>query len=253
MVARRVLTVVNGIFRELSDADQIQVSSISFASLPSLAANDVAIVYCPDYPSGSTLLVWEGARWIPASQSRTIDSYHIGGLSNNIWYAFGSVNGSNFSTLALIANTIYAVPFVLSSQGTIRDLAVNVTTAVGTSFIMFGIYENSPSEIYPGSLNARIASLIQSSSTVEVKSQSAENTLVTGRLYWAVIASSLNPAIRAISSAGCASLGSSAALGTTQNTYLRVARTFDNTLPAIFPAGAAWLSGNAPAIFYRWT
>jgi hypothetical protein len=154
-------------------------------------------------------------------------------------------NGTAATTLALTANRIYWIPFIVWSAVSITGIAINVTTAAsGTVYV--GIY-SSTTTYAPNTL---ITSFSFSSSTTGVKSATVSLTLQPG-VYWMALVSTATPTIRAIAIGSAFSLALPS-LGTANTTCWYTSGT---SLPATAPtSGYTALNGSAvPAVGLRYS
>lgn len=223
----------------------------TFASLPTLSASDRAMVLCPDWPGiGETILEWNGLDWSP--WAITQESYAAIGSADR-YYACGAVNATALTTLLLVTNTLYAVPFVPQRTGVIDRLNLVVTTAAAGGNLLQGIYSNTivGGVPYPGLL--LVPGTAQATTATGTKPSTVSQQLHAGRLYWAVLSSSGAPSIRAMQVASMSSfLGVASNLGSAPFVFLSTSRAYDGTLPAAFPAGATSQVTISPALYYRW-
>lgn len=227
---------------------------VLFAELPSASNNPENQLVCPDYPGiGLTVLSSNGTSWIPIAGRQALDYYQTYGATRNTYYPAGVINATSLTTLALVANSIYAVPFVAGRDGILDKLAHNITTVVAGNAIL-GIYSSEAVTglYYPSTLLA--AGTSQSTSTSGAKISDISLPVTAGVLYHAVIATSAAITIRALPTASVSFIGGiSSAFSTGGNTHLRGSRTYDGTLPSTFPTGFLPQIGSIPGIFYRWS
>jgi len=149
------------------------------------------------------------------------------------------------STLALTANRLYAVPFLMGglSQNFIR-IAFQVTTLGTASLGRAGIYADDGT-IYPGSKILEGGE--QACSTTGMKESVISQTLDPG-LYWLALVVSVACTVRACPIADLIPiLGLDTALGTAQGNGWYVAFTYA-ALPATFPAGGTINVATLPVV-----
>jgi len=151
-----------------------------------------------------------------------------------------ATNGTAATTLALTANRIYWIPFIVWSTVSITTIAINVTMAA-TGTVYVGIY-NSDSIYQPNSL---LTSVSFSSSSTGVKFTVTSLTLLPG-VYWIALVSNAAPTLRAVALAASYSLALPT-LGTANTTCWY---TSGSTLPTTAPtSGYIALNGSAvPAV-----
>jgi hypothetical protein len=78
-------------------------------------------------------------------------SFAFPGYIGGRFYPAGSTNGGTFT---LVANTLYAIPFIALAKVAFTKLSVNVTTGVAATNARIGIYTNATGVIAPGALIA---------------------------------------------------------------------------------------------------
>jgi hypothetical protein len=106
----------------------------------------------------------------------------LSGLNKRVaGYYYGILGGSTFnSTRLLVANYIYALPFIVLKEETFDRITINVTTLVNPSVARLGIYADNGSGS-PGALLLDAGTV--DSSTTGVKGIEITQPLVPG-LYW---------------------------------------------------------------------
>lgn len=149
---------------------------------------------------------------------------------------------------ALVANRLYAMPFIVPKNITVDRIGVQVTT-LSTTTARLGIYSDN-GNCYPGSL-------LLDAGTIDVTSTGAKtimiNQALAAGLYWLVIICAATPSIACIATAAVISIlgHASANLNAAQNMGLYVAQTY-GTLPGTFPASPTMITAAPiPAIFVR--
>lgn len=168
------------------------------------------------------------------------------GYNANYWYGYGY--SSTSSTVVLVANRIYFIPFVCGKSTTFTRLGVEVTTAIAGATAKLGIYkliDGVPDEL---ALDA---------GTVDAASNGLKelviNALLEKGFYCLVVKPShaitcryaVYQAGQAIALLGSATTSSG---GSVRFQYIDAAA---GALPAIAPAITNDVAGNAPAIWLR--
>lgn len=175
----------------------------------------------------------------------------LGGIDAN--FVAGQVNGTALTTLALSTDLFTATPFVVPPRNsTLNRVAVYPTTGSGGTSVRLGIYEaTSFANLYPNALLWDSGALSTASSST-IASGAPNLSLVSGRLYWAVLNSSGAPTVRALAVGGaCPIFGFPDAIsGTAAQIGLRGSRTY-GALPSTFTASIAAATTTIPAIFLR--
>ena len=158
-------------------------------------------------------------------------------------------NTSNDRKEALVADKLYALPFVVARSMTFDRIAMEVTTLVDPSNIRMGIYNNG-TNLYPGTLKLDAGTV--SSATTGIKAITINHQLTKG-LYWIVCVSDDVPTVMAYDKT-LFPIG----LKLTDFTYDRAGWYADHTygaLPDPYPAGADidyfGASARAPIIALR--
>jgi hypothetical protein len=174
---------------------------------------------------------------------------HYGTTQYEAWYTFPGT-GTTGGTLALVANTLYAIPFVCPKAITLDRIGINVTT-LKAGLSRLGIYADAGGvrTCYPGTLLLDAGTV--DTTTAGVKSITINQALTSNTLYWLVIVPNVAPTITGIASASTINmLGRNTAL-TLQHCGLSVAFTYA-PLPATFPTTTTtMITSVAPAIFVR--
>ena len=172
-------------------------------------------------------------------------------------YPAGCVNGIALSTLALVANTFYARPFIAPyrKSPTIDRVGVYVTTGAASSNIRIGIYSTNPAscDISPATLLWDSGDLATATSSQAVTA-TPNLVLVPGQMYWAVIFSSGIPTLRAFA-ANAVAFGIADSLNSSgnYNGFLGTATGLSyGALPTQFPSVAANTSAS-PIVFVRYS
>lgn len=182
--------------------------------------------------------------------------YFKAGTTNyTAYYCAGLANGVALTTKALVANRIYAVPYVAPDRGgTLDALEVYVTTGVAATNLRIGIYENAgEADLYPGTLLLD-AGAFTSTTSNQKRTASISQALTPGALYWFAVVSDGAPTLRGVSNNACSHLlGTASSANTTYTSHLYANLTY-GALPSTFPtAGATAATGNFPGIFCRFS
>lgn len=164
------------------------------------------------------------------------------------WHTSPST-GTAQTTGAIVANRLYAMPFVVPKRVWIDGLAFNVTTA-GTGNARIGLYE-SDGRGYAGKLIADSGNISIASTGVKTYLPSGGILLTPGLKFLAIVSNG-TPTLRCHAVGGLiVVLGSPAALGTASILGFYAAHTFA-ALPAAFPAlGAVMTAAPLPALSVR--
>lgn len=142
-------------------------------------------------------------------------------------------NCTVLSTLALTANRLYAIPFIVCGSHKFIRIAIYVT-ALSTINARLGIYLNKTNDCYPETRLLDAGEVLVTSTGL--KELVINQTLDTG-LYWLVIVAGATPTVRAAAVASnMACLGLDGSLATTPGNGWYVAFTY-GPLPDPFPAG----------------
>ncbi len=176
---------------------------------------------------------------------------HVSGLSGiSTYQVAGMVNATALSTLTVVKNFLYALPFVAPAfGGTVDQLALNVTTSSAGN-VRVGIYDNtSPLNLCPLSLIVDGGAV--STGSTGVKTFTVDVDLSPGKLYWLACVFDATPTVRAIDVAGMRGIQGSSSLSMAINAGMLAFFTYA-TLPSVFP----WSSGTpltsvGPALGYR--
>lgn len=187
--------------------------------------------------------------WIPEGGYQ--DFAHPGTSQYEAWFAANCVAHTAFSAQALVANRMYAMPFVAPGRTgcTLDRLGINVTTGSAGN-ARLGIYNDSSG--YPGTLLLDAGTVV--TTNIAVVTVTISQALVPGNRYWLVYVSNATPTVRSIPVNCCShALGFARTLGTAGNCGLYVAFTY-GTLPTPFPSSPTMITANPiPALFYRYS
>lgn len=160
-----------------------------------------------------------------------------------------AATGTALSTIALTANRMYCVPFVLAKNLTFANFVLSVTTFVtGTAYV--AIYSNAVASglSRPGTKLMESSALSVGGSNGDKVSSGTGGTLVAGTVYWLAVTCSSAATVRAVDVGGA-----TASLGFTANSTTLISHIYA-TQAAPMPTDASGLSytsgtGVAPAMF----
>ena len=147
------------------------------------------------------------------------------------YYTMGVLGGT--ATLALTANTLYALPFLVTKRSRWDKMNIRVTTASSGTKVRLGIYTNEG--VYPKDLIVDAGEL--DTGSTGSKEAVIDVTLDPG-LYWLALLSSGAPTLGGISAANTFGILGQSDVYTTANNSLRISYTY-GTLPETFPTGAS--------------
>ncbi len=120
---------------------------------------------------------------------------HGGGfLHRKAGYYHGPVISGALSTLAVLANTIYYVPFVVEDPLILSEIGIYVTSAVGLSNARLGIYTSDNGTPATLLLDAGVVSTAALNIRVIVITQA----LQLNQLYWLAALFSHTPTVKAV-------------------------------------------------------
>jgi hypothetical protein len=203
----------------------------------------------------AVMLQSDGTEWrIVMRRDYDYNAFHTRGASSTNatqWYTTVAA-GTALTSASLNANTIYAMPLILTKITTIDKMSVDVTTASGTT-LEVGIYNDNGNE-FPGTLAVDAGS--QSPGSVGAKTYTANLpvTLDAG-LYWMVVDGSNAVTIRGFAIAAIIPiLGYSSSTATAVQDGWKSTLTA-GTLPGTFPlTGSSTISALPfPAIFVHFS
>lgn len=179
------------------------------------------------------------------------DFAHPGTSEYEAWFAANCATHTAFSVQTLVADRLYAMPFVAPGRTgcTLDRLAINVTTG-SAGAARLGIYNDSSG--YPGTRLLDAGTV--DTTSIAVVSATISQALVPGNRYWLVYVSNATPAIRSIPVNSCShALGFGPTLPTGGNCGLYVAFAYAS-LPTPFPSTPTMITANPiPALFYRFS
>lgn len=177
-----------------------------------------------------------------------VPSYYSGTRSYTV-----AQNAGAPTTLALTANSLRAVPWVVLDQLKISTLRTEVTVAAVGGLMRVALYSDTGSG-YPGAIipGSDVNTMAAATTGVKALTYATPITLLPG-LYWQVLNANATPTIRALSGASISPvLGFNPAGGTAANyTVLTSALAFA-AMPSTFPIGAVLASNNSlPLVMYQ--
>lgn len=202
------------------------------------------------------LLAYDGVSWVsigPDSVARVdfslLGKVPIFAQPTGSYVIPFAVNGTALTTLALTANQIRAVPFVVSRAVRITTIAINVSTAATGTTVTVGIYASTSSTGLPSSRLYLSPGL--DSATTGTKTATLTLDLSPG-IYWIAVWSAGAPTLRAVPAGALAPLaGHNIGSNNAANNQLTLTTTSGLTDP--FPSGAAWAAGSMPAVGVLYT
>lgn len=153
-------------------------------------------------------------------------------------------NGTALTTLAITANRLYAIPFLLSGTHQFIRIGLYVGT-LSAGNCRLGIYANQDGDVYPGAL-------VLDAGAVDVGSIGLKEIVISQELgpglYWLALVGNSTPTLRAIAVAGAMPiLGLDNAFNTAPGNGWYVAFTYA-ALPNPFPGGGTVNTGSLPAV-----
>ena len=156
---------------------------------------------------------------------------------------YSSPNINALTTLALSANTLYGIPFLVPALVTATSINIEVTTQSAGNNLRMGIYNDSSGA--PGSLvlDAGTVSLTGTGGKAITISQS-----LSPGWYWLACVTNGTPTVRALSQTNALPmLGFTSGTDTTWHVGWSVAFTYA-ALPTPFTGGGALMTTAAPRI-----
>lgn len=160
-----------------------------------------------------------------------------------------SATGTALTTLALTANRMYCVPFVLAKSLSFTNFVLSVTTFVaGTAYV--AVYSNAVLSglSRPGTKLFESSGLNVGVSNADKVSAGAGGTLTAGTVYWLCVTCSSAATVRSVAVGGLCAM-----LGYTANATTLISHLYA-TQAAPMPADASGLSytagtGAVPAMY----
>lgn len=188
---------------------------------------------------------------LKANSAGTYFTYAVGR-----WYGTNPIASQN-SNFTVTANTLVAVPFIVSRSITINELQFEVPTAVASSNVIAGIY-NSDSSLLPATKLVDTGSISSATTGMKTSGTLGSPVTLTAGLYFAVFNYSHAVGIRSWNTySSQTSLGLASTFGTGNTAYssLSISRTYDGTLPAScgysYPTNAVLTSIQVPMLAYK--
>lgn len=151
------------------------------------------------------------------------------------------------TTLALTANRLYAMPFLVSGSHTFIRIAIMVSTLSAGNARM-GIYTNTTNDVYPNALVAGTDVGEVATGTTGLKENVISWSPTTPGLYWLCVVASATPTVRAIAVGDAVPiLGLSADFAVAHGNAWYVAYTYA-ALPATYPGGGTVNTASMPVV-----
>ena len=170
-------------------------------------------------------------------------SFAFPGYIGGRFYPAGSTNGGTFT---LVANTLYAIPFIALAKVAFTKLSVNVTTGVAATNARIGIYTNATGVIAPGALIAGSDSGSFSTATAGLKESTGLSIALNPGFYWFAVMSGGAPTLTGCNGNTLAPfLYGMSSLGISANELGYSASQSFGAMPSSFPAGTVTLGANA--------
>jgi len=148
-----------------------------------------------------------------------------GSVDPRLWRAGRFYSGhwhAPTTTVTLVADTLYGIPFAIYGDTPIDRIAVEVTTLDAGSQIRIGLYAESTSQRgEPGELLEDLGTIASTATGIKAIAVSPTRRLGPGRYFVALIASSVVIAFRAYPAADCANNGWPGGAADFQATSLR--------------------------------
>ncbi len=180
------------------------------------------------------------------NKSKGIQSY-IRTAAIDCYYSYPIMIST--STLAVSANTLYAIPFICGTEDRIADrIAMNATTGSAGN-ARLGIYDDT-GNLYPNNLILDAGTV--DTTSAGVKTITISQTLYADKLYWLAIVLNATPILRALGNTSIFHpLGITSTLGV-MNTQWSVAFTYA-ALPNPFTSEGSILTSAPVGIFLRFS
>lgn len=122
----------------------------------------------------------------PAHKTKDLNWFrNVGttGVLGERWYSSGHIQTNAYTATVLVANRLYALPYISGRGGVIDRIGANVTIAVAAAKLRIGIYRMvSETDIGPGMLIVDSGEI--DASVLGVKTVNISVPLETGVLYW---------------------------------------------------------------------
>jgi len=162
------------------------------------------------------------------------------------YYTMSASDATAPTTLALTANRLYAMPFLISGTHVFSRIAINVSTLLAGNARM-GIYSNTTGDVYPNTL-------ILDAGAVDTGTAGLKELTITGNwspapgLYWLVLVASSASTVRAIAVGSTIPiLGMDSTFAAAHGNSWYVAYTYA-ALPAVYPGGGTIGIASMPVV-----
>jgi hypothetical protein len=169
------------------------------------------------------------------------------------WDYAGAVNAIAPSTVTLIANTLRAFPIFFGKAVSLSAMRVEITAVAAATAARFGLYTNTPGDIYPKDLIADSEGVINTATSgVSVVTPTTNIVIPSPGLYWLAMNSTTSPTMRARAAAAIPPImGLHPAMGASVNAVGYSGALAFGSLPERYPSGQGRLY-NVPCPLALW-
>lgn len=212
--------------------------------------NDLNLYASRGFPLGASL---EDAWQVPSLAPSGV----LWGTTNTSAFAANAANMAATTTKVVTFGNLYAVPFFNEVGHGVSSMGLRVTTGAANAVAVFGIYDSiddGRGNFYPGKKLWQSTEITPTASN-KSHEQSPNLLLAPGRVYWAVWHGGVaSPTVTALATAGTDTLlGYSTGAGApTLQTHLTGARTYNATLPTLYPSGQTAAAAVAPFLWIEY-
>lgn len=209
--------------------------------------NDLNLYASRGFPLGASL---EDAWQVPSLAPSGV----LWGTTNTSSFAANANNMTATTTMTATFGNLRAVPFFHEVGHGIGGMGFRVTTGAANAVAVFGIYDSiddGRGNFYPGKKLWQSTEVTPTANNTSHR-QSPNLTIPPGHVYWMVYHGGVaSPTVTAVAVAACSKLlGYSTGAGApTLQTYLSGARTYNSTLPTLYPSGQTAVATAPPFLW----
>ena len=219
---------------------------------------DTAVYALFDELDTSDQYINNGTAWVlhrtaPAPAAPVLgggaEAYRRLGTTQNRWYIGNQFSNGTLGAFAMVANTLYAAPFIVAKTCSVNDMGINVTIGVTSAVVRVGIYSDLNG--YPDTRLKDAGTMAATAVTFESNAVSPALELEPG-LYWLAAVSGHAPTVKAVPTAdsypilGFDNVAASQIAGTGWSVSFTM-----GTLPSTFTAGGTVRIAAMPAVYVR--
>ena len=183
------------------------------------------------------------------SATPAFETYRRTGTTPNRWYITNQLGNAALGTLVMTANTLYAMPFVVSKPCSINDMGINITAGVTSAQVRVGIYTD---------LNGYPDTRLKDGGALTASAAAFDSNVVTPALaldpgiYWVAVVSGHAPTVKAVPTGDSYPILGTDNVAASQISAVGWTVAFTMAVPpSTFTAGGAVRNAAMPGVYVR--